>query len=120
MNYNKVIVTMNSGLDSRLEGQTLHSFLTPIDISKLESKKEDQVVHKSKGLGGMNNQNETTTSKQAGETNDQKGRNLNFGVHSVKLKLDRKLSCKVIRLGKKHLTIMKKFNHNNDGVANPK
>ena len=60
---------MYSGLGSRPKDQTLHPCLTPAHTGKLESKEDDEDAHKSKGLVGLDNQNETTTSKEAGETN---------------------------------------------------
>ncbi|RZB55697.1 hypothetical protein D0Y65_045142 [Glycine soja] len=57
--------TQKIGLDSRPESETLHPCLTPADTCKLESKEKGQVVQKSKGLGDLDDQNETTTSKQA-------------------------------------------------------
>ena len=65
----EAIVTVNSGLDARLDGQKLQRGLTSTNIGILEPRKEDQVVQNSQGLGGLDNENEIATSKETGETN---------------------------------------------------
>ncbi|KAH1203005.1 hypothetical protein GmHk_17G049338 [Glycine max] len=71
--------TQKIGLDSRPESETLHPCLTPADTCKLESKEKGQVVQKGKGLGDLDDQNETTTSKQAQETSAlSKGKKFEF------------------------------------------
>ncbi|KAG4929766.1 hypothetical protein JHK85_047291 [Glycine max] len=107
-------------LDSRPESETLHPCLTPADTCKLESKEKGQVVQKSKGLDDLDDQNETTTSKQAQETSAlSKGKKFEFWCELCQVQTQSEIVMQSHKNGKKHLTNMKKFNHNNDSVANP-
>ncbi|KAH1119170.1 hypothetical protein GYH30_047814 [Glycine max] len=112
--------TQKIGLDSRPESETLHPCLTPVDTCKLESKVKGQVVQTSKGLGDLDDQNETTTSKQAQETSAlSKGKKFEFWCELCQVQTQSEIVMQSHKNGKKHLTNMKKFNHNNDSVANP-
>ncbi|KAG4378621.1 hypothetical protein GLYMA_17G073000v4 [Glycine max] len=112
-------ITQKIGLDSRPQGQTLHPCLTPMDTCKLESKEKGQAVQKSKGLGGLDNHNETTISKQAPETSAPlKGKKFKFWCEFCQVQTQSEIVMQSHKNGKKHLANMKKFNHNNGGVAN--
>ncbi|RZB55698.1 hypothetical protein D0Y65_045143 [Glycine soja] len=92
----KVIIIMNAGLDSRSERETLHPCLTP-----------------------ANDQNETTTIKQAQETSaPSKGKKFEFWCELCQVQTHSEIVTQSHKNGKKHLRNMKKLNHNNDGVAN--
>ncbi|KAL5184969.1 hypothetical protein HKD37_17G048569 [Glycine soja] len=107
--------TQKIGLDSRPESETLHPCLTPVDTCKLESKVKGQVVQTSKGLGDLDDQNETTTSKQAQETSAlSKGKKFEFWCELCQVQTQSEIVMQSHKNGKKHLTNMKKFNHNND------
>eukprot|EP00256_Glycine_max_P067611 XP_025982206.1 uncharacterized protein LOC102669090 isoform X2 [Glycine max] len=111
--------TQKIGLDSRPESETLHPCLTPADTCKLESKEKGQVVQKGKGLGDLDDQNETTTSKQAQETSAlSKGKKFEFWCELCQVQTQSEIVMQSHQNGKKHLRNMKKLNHNNDGVAN--
>ncbi|KAH1119040.1 hypothetical protein GYH30_047723, partial [Glycine max] len=115
----KVIIIMNAGLDSRPESETLHSCFTPADTCNLESEEKGQVVQNSKGLGDLDDQNKTTTSKQAHETSAlSKGKKFEFWCELCQVQTQSEIVMQSHHNGKKHLRNMKKLNHNNDGVAN--
>ncbi|KAL2961045.1 hypothetical protein AAZX31_17G070800 [Glycine max] len=88
--------TQKIGLDSRPERETLHPCLTPAD-----------------------DQNETTTIKQAQETSaPSKGKKFEFWCELCQVQTHSEIVMQSHKNGKKHLRNMKKLNHNNDGVAN--
>eukprot|EP00256_Glycine_max_P067623 XP_025982218.1 uncharacterized protein LOC102667350 [Glycine max] len=111
--------TQKIGLDSRPESETLHPCFTPADTCNMESEEKGQVVPKSKGLGDLDDQNETTTSKQAQETSAlSKGKKFDFWCELCQVQTQSEIVMQSHQNGKKHLRNMKKLNHNNDGVAN--
>lgn len=110
---NKVIVTMNSGLVRRQDGEKLQSGMKPAYKGKLEPLKMDLVVQKTQDLGDTDNENESTTEEKVQKTKALTTRKkFNFYCAFCQVRTHSEIIMQNHKNGKKHLANIKKHNPN--------
>ncbi|XP_027917727.1 uncharacterized protein LOC114176770 isoform X2 [Vigna unguiculata] len=113
----KVVVTMNSGLDARKNGETLQSDMNPAYKGKVEPIEKDLAVEKSQDLGGTDNENEATTTEKEVQKSNATMKKFSFYCAFCEVRTHSEIVMQSHKSGKKHLANIRKHNNPNSSAG---